>query len=346
MSKIFDIICDLQKMPCVSGGESIFCDHLPDCLKTACKDRFGNLFFIKKAEKEGAPKILIEAHRDEIGLCVNKILDGGFVTAVPCGGFDLPTLSGTDFIIYGKEQIRAVAASLPPHLAKKGEKSEKKSEVLLDTGLLSFEDASALISVGDLVHFSASPKRLSEHLITSRGLDNKASIAALISAFEKKITTDAEVCFLFSSGEETSSYGVKTFCREFRPDISIVVDVGFGYSIGLDKSSCIVMGNGPSVSFTDTLSVSASKWAVRVAENNNIPHQIICEAGGTGTSATAIQTSSGGVPSVVLSIPLLNMHTAAEIADERDISATAQLICLLIENHKQLFEEVKIYEKQ
>lgn len=346
MSKIFDLICDLQNTPCVSGAESIFSDHLPECFKTAKKDRFGNLFYIKKSTKRDAPKILVEAHRDEIGLCVNSILSGGFVSAVPCGGFDLSSLSGEDFIIFGKERIRAVAAALPPHLAKKDEKDVQKGEILLDTGLLSFKETSALISIGDLVHFSATPKYLSNHLIISRGLDNKASVAALHSACEESIDTDAEICFLYSSGEETSSYGVKTFCREYKPDLAIVVDVGFGYNDGLDKSSCIVMGSGPSISFSDTLSVPMSKWAVSVAKSNGIPYQIICEAGGTGTSATAIQTSCGGVPSVVLSIPLLNMHTAAEIVDERDIFSTVQLICLLIENHQQFLEEVKRYDKQ
>lgn len=339
MSKIFDLICDLQKNPCVSGSESMFSDTLPDCLKTAKKDRFGNLFLIKKSAKKDAPRILIEAHRDEIGLCVKNILENGFISAVPCGGLDLSILPGTEFVVFGKEKVCAVATALPPHLAKKDGKEEAKSELLLDTGLLSEKETAERISVGDIVHFSAYPEYLSKYLITSRGLDNKASVAALITAFQEIENCDAELCFLFSVGEESSSYGVKTFCREYRPDLAIVVDVGFGYSDGLDKSACILMGNGPSISFTDTLSIPMSKWAVQVGKENGISCQIICEAGGTGTSATAIQTSSGGIPSVVISIPLLNMHTPSEIVDERDVSATSKLISALAMNFRCFIKE-------
>ena len=345
MSKILDLIFEIQKLPCVSGAERLFSHPLPDCLKDANQDQFGNFFIIKKSKNKGAPKILIEAHRDEIGLCVKEILGGGFVSALPCGGFDLSIIPGTDFIVFGKEPIRAVASAIPPHLAKKGENSEKKCEILLDTGLLSKEAVSRVISVGDLVHFAAGPIHLSDHIISSRGLDNKASVAALLYALDEISDCNAELCFLFSSGEESSSYGVKTFCKAYQPDLAIVVDVGFGYSDGLDRSSCIEMGKGPSISFTDTLSVSMSKWAVRVATNHALPFQIICESGGTGTSATAIQTSCGGVPSLVLSIPLLNMHTSSEIVDEKDILATSELICALINNCTKFFEEVKIYDK-
>lgn len=336
MSKIIDLISALQNLPCVSGAEAMDPKKLPACLKDAEIDRFGNLVLRKKAKRDGATRILVEAHRDEIGLCVKEVLSGGFVSAVPCGGFDTAILPGTDFTIYGKVPVRAVATALPPHLTKKDTKneSEKKKEVLLDTGLLSRDAVERVIQIGDTVHFRSTPKVMAGSRITSRGLDNKASVAALFLAYENLSELDADVCFLFSTGEESSSYGVKTFCRRFKPDLAIVVDVGFGYANGLDKSSCIFMGGGPSISFTDTLSLGMSKWAVSVAKEIGIPYQTICEPGGTGTSATAIQVACGGVPSVVLSIPLLNMHTSGEIANECDIRRTADLIVALLERGK------------
>lgn len=330
MSKIFDLICELQKFPCVTGREGAF-DGVP--FFDAKSDAFGNLFLIKKSNRKGAAKILVEAHRDEIGLVVKDILEGGFVSAVTCGGFNKKILPGTEFMIFGKRKVSALAAALPPHLKKKdGQSDDKKDDgtVLLDTGLCSKECTEKMISAGDLVHFSAAPNVMHGDAIVSRGLDNKASVAALLLAFHGVCDPKNDVCFLFSAGEESTSYGIKNFCRDYKPDLGIVVDVGFGYCAGLDRSACIMMGEGPSVSVSDTLSKSACDWVISVAEKEKIPLQIVAEPGGTGTSATALQTSCGGVPSVVLSIPLLNMHTSSEIVLERDIKATADLIVKLL----------------
>ena len=70
-----------------------------------------------------------------------------------------------------------------------------------------------------------------------------------------------------------------------------------------------------------------SKDIVSVAEKCEIPYQKEIMGSRTGTNADSIAVSGEGVRMGLISIPLRNMHTQAEIADIEDVINTAKLIC-------------------
>ena len=148
--------------------------------------------------------------------------------------------------------------------------------------------------------------------------------------------------FLLSAGEETLSFGVKKFLSCHQVDAAIIIDAGFAYSEGLDRTRCILSGGGPSVSVTDTLSEDMTNWVISEAKDNKIPLQIICEPGGTGTSATAVQIQNNGIPSAVVSIPIFNMHTTSEIVSMADVKATVELLKALSDSVS--LQEVVIHD--
>ncbi len=336
MSRIFDILNALASIPCVTGAEiSVTGKELvaiSPLLKEAQTDASGNIFFLKPSKNPDAKTVLLEAHRDEIGLCVKEILDGGFVSVSPCGGIDPSVLPGTECIIFGKNPISAIATSLPPHLTKKEDGSAKISfdKIYLDTGISSKNTLKKLISIGDPVVFKSTPLPLLNGKITGKGLDNKVGVAAVILAMESITDCENHVMVLFSVSEESTSRGVRAFCKGRKIDLALVLDAGFAHAPGLDETQCIDMGKGPSISYTDTLSRKASNWAIKRAQDRSIPLQVIAEPGGTGTSATALQLENGGLPCAVISIPIHNMHTPAEVVLEKDILDTSKLIEALV----------------
>ena len=141
MSEIFDLLLKLQSYPLLSGKETIpnedfFAIH--QALSNARIDDAGNIWFVKKCGKSNAPTILIEAHRDIIGFCVNGIDKDGFISCSACGSFDESVLPGTEFVIYGKKEYYAVATTTPPHLLNKepNDSIDNKANYLcLDTGI-------------------------------------------------------------------------------------------------------------------------------------------------------------------------------------------------------------------
>ncbi len=348
MSKIFDIISAFNSVDLVSGKENTkeLIKLLPNGI-SATIDPIGNIIFSKISGKKNAKKILLDAHIDSIGLCVKEITRDGFLAIDTCGGFDPEILGGTEFFVFGKEKIRGVATATPPHLLKKSSQDEKLTieSVYIDCGFASDKEAKRSVSVGDAVAFSDDAAVLSGTKIVSPYLDNKASIAALLLAYEN-IFCDNDVYFVFSVGEETGFRGIKLATKNIQPDLAIVVDVGFALSPELDKTKCIKTGEGPSVSFTDTLSREMTKWVINTAGRKNLSLQIICEPGGTGTNATALQLQNAGIPSCVISIPLRNMHTNSEIVDECDIVKTAELLSALVSENSFPCQEVVLVERK
>ncbi len=348
MKSIYEILLKLSELSSVSGREISENEHkqLSSLFPTAEIDALGNVLFFKKGTGKNPKKVLIEAHRDEIGLCVKDILEGGFLSVVECGGIDAKILPGTEFTVCGTKNVSCIATSTPPHLSGGKDKNEKFNveQVYLDTGMLSKKKLKGMVSIGDPIMFAAEPVKLSDGKISGRGFDNKASVAAGLLAFEKVVNCENDVYLLLSVGEETTSRGVRKICRDIDLDAAFVVDVGFAFREGLDRTSCILMDHGPSVSYTDTLSRKMSNWACYVAKREGIPFQVIAEPGGTGTSATAIQLENGGIPSVVISIPLLNMHTPGEIVSENDIKNTANLLLAIVHDCEIPQKEVILFD--
>jgi endoglucanase len=335
MNKIFEIICYLSEFPQITTLENAvsiqeYLEQHP-ILKNGKMDSVGNIIFNIKGKSKNPKKILFEAHRDEIGLCVKEVLEGGYLSIVNCGGISSSILPGTEFTVYGKKPIHAIATSLPPHLKEKKEKKEKLSieDVFLDVGSSSKNETSQFISCGDPIRFYQKPKLLLGDKICSPSLDNKVSIAAILHAISEFNAPENDLYFLLSVGEESTSRGVRFSVKDIEPDVCYVLDAGFAMADGLDQTHCIECGMGPSVSFTDTLSTKTSKEVYQLAIEENIPIQRIAEPGGTGTSATAIQLENQGIPTAVISIPVFNMHTPSEIVKMSDIIETAKLIVSL-----------------
>ena len=110
------------------------------------------------------------------------------------------------------------------------------------------------------------------------------------------------------------------------------------------QTKCIRMGYGPSVSVTDTLSPAMTDFVMNTAKTNGLPLQIVCEPGGTGTSATAVQLRDNGIPCAVLSIPISNMHTPSEIVKISDLEATTELLLAICHEEALPTKEVNCLE--
>ncbi len=352
MNRILEIIRHFSSIPSVSGRKDAitheFFAEISPIFKQAITDSAGNIILKIESRNPNAKNLILEAHRDVIGLCVQEITKEGFLSVCACGGIDAQILAGTEFTVFGKEKIPAIATSIPPHLTKKEDKNEKNDSTVLylDAGFQSKKEVENCLSIGDVALFATAPMLIGKDQICGAGLDNAASMAALILAAEKLFDSNppCNLYFSFTVGEETSSNGVRALAEGISADACLVFDVGFAQTPGLDASNCIIMGEGSSVSFTDTLSRKMTLWVKETAKDHAFPLQYISEAGGTGTSATALSVQNGGIPSAVISIPLKNMHSPSEIVSISDIQKTSELIYLLAQKSDFPSEEV-ILEK-
>ena len=179
----------------------------------------GSYILTRKARKKGYPRIMLDAHMDEVGMMVTEVLDGGFLRFTSIGGLDTRILQAADVTIYGKETLYGVIVSTPPHL-QSGDYSALPpvTDLMIDTGL-SKERAEELIPIGTPVGYRYKLTELKNNRICGKGFDDKICAVALIEAVDILINDgyEGEINLLLSTKEEISR-AVVTASYRIQPD--------------------------------------------------------------------------------------------------------------------------------
>ncbi len=325
----------LKKLSCAyaqSGEETSACAIAVDMLKEyttdVSRDSFGNVIGKIKTQN---PKwhVLLDAHIDEIGLIVTHIDEQGFIKVGAVGGVDKRLLLAQQVTICGKENVKGVICSKPPHLesAQDEGKVPDIDSILIDTGY-SKETLESKISLGDRVYINSEFSELLDGKVSSKALDNRAGVTAILYAIEKlnKEKLQGDVTVLFSAQEEVGERGAKVAGFSVMPTEAIAVDVSFAYTKGCDEHKCGQMGKGAMIGVAPTLTKEISSKLIEIAEQNNIPYQLEIMSGQSGTNADMLGTTASGVKTGLISIPLKYMHTPVEVVQISDVQAVGDLI--------------------
>lgn len=277
---------------------------------------------------EGRTHIMLDAHLDRIGLIVTAVDESGFLRVDKCGGADIRVLAAAEVTVWGKEPVYGVITSTPPHLASDdSSKAPSFDSIFVDTGL-SYERLKKLVSVGDRITIDAPIIPLAGTRITGAALDDRIGMAALLRVLDiiKDKKPAVKVSVLFSVQEETTEAGGKTGAFGISPDEAIAVDVSFATAPGVSETEAGKLGEGTMICISPSLSQKMSEELIAVANENGIKYQTEICPSQTGTNADVISVSRAGIRTGLVSIPLRNMHTQAEVADLEDIEAVAQVI--------------------
>ena len=274
--------------------------------------------------------LLLDAHMDTIGFVVTHITSEGYLKVASRGGVDCRVLSGSEVIVFGSKRLYGVFTIMPPHLKRtSGADAVSVEEQAIDIGC-SFEQAKELVKPGDFVVLKSDVLSLENNMLVSRGLDNLAGVAALILLAHKlcKSPNRQSIVIQFSNFEETGHRfaGGTTGAFSVLPDEAIVVDASFGKVPGLNYATPGELGNGAMIGFSPMLSSKISCTLRHIAQNKKIIYTEEILGGASGTNADGIVCVGNGIPTGLLSYPLLNMHTGVEMICEQDINALVDLL--------------------
>lgn len=335
-----DIGTELKKLTELTGVSG-FEEDISKCIKEKfafyCDDvsidRFFNVIGRIKGFGENKRKIMISAHSDEIGFLVKSIDENGFVKFTNIGGIDSKILPAQEVVIHGRADINGVIGAKPPHLLKPEEvkKSVKLEDLSIDTGM-NVEKVNKLISIGDVITFKANPTSLMGNKISSKCIDNRCGVAALINIMDelKKFKIYNDVLFIASTQEEVGLRGITVAAFNAQPDLAVVIDACHGDIPDGSKDEAYTLGKGPAIGIGPNLNKEMTKHLIKVSKEENILYQIDVEAGDSGTEAWATQISRSGIPTVLVSIPVRYMHTPIETVHTGDMKNAAKLIANFI----------------
>ncbi|HVR73896.1 MAG TPA: M42 family metallopeptidase, partial [Planctomycetota bacterium] len=307
-------------------------------------DRLGSIL-CERTGSSASPRIVLDAHMDEVGFLVQSILEDGRLNFVPLGGWwghvllaqRVDILTALDGPAEEPRLIPGVIGSKPPHFLRPAEREKvlELDSMYIDVGTSSRVETEALgIRPGDPVvpHAEFLPLA-AEGLLSAKAFDDRAGVGVLCEAFLAlgSETHPNTVVGVGAVQEEVGSRGAGTASELARPDLAIVLEGAPADDLPGFTERQAVLGKGPQVRFFDPTAISNRRlvgFVERMAAEKGIPIQIAVRRSG-GTDAKSIHLHGPGVPTVVISVPARYIHTHVSIIHWRDYLAARDLVVAL-----------------
>ena len=184
-------------------------------------DALGNVICRKKGSGK---RIMVAAHMDVIGFMVNRFEKDGFLQVTNIGGHRASRLSGKKVRFLSGVQGVLFERSDAELKTKTGDKAAM-TDLFLDIGAASEEEARKMVRVGDVAVFDYEAKEIGDGLLMSPYCDNLASCAAMLCAMSQVKKTENDLYFVFTVQEEQGLKGSKTSAHAIEPDLGIAIDL-------------------------------------------------------------------------------------------------------------------------
>jgi endoglucanase len=337
-----DLLSLLLKAPGPSGHEeepariwreaaSAFAEVTSDTLGTS---------FARVRAGEGAsgqataPTLALVGHIDEIGVAITHVEENGLLSFTTIGGISPETLHGQRLEIVTRNGRVPAAVSrkrLSPAELRDRPRLEL-SDLHIDIGATSREEAERLVRVGDPAVWAGPPVELPNGRLLSKALDNRlGSYVALESArrIAESGGAQVDVVAVAAVQEEIGLYGARTAAYELDPQVALAIDVtpATDYPGGDPRrAGGIELGFGAMIARGPTLNKHVTDLLGDAAEAEGIAHAFEVYSRTTSTDADEIHLTRAGVPTGLLSIPTRYLHSPNELCDLADVEAIVQLI--------------------
>ena len=292
-------------------------------------DRMGNVLGVRRSKTPGAPKLLLDAHLDEIGLIVTGVEDG-FLRFRSIGGVDPRMLPGRELVVLTDPPLRGLVAC---PAGGDENKSVPLNELYVDVGL-SQEEAERAVPVGTPMVYRAGCFPLGEEQMCGKSMDDRACFVTLLRAAEllRDKELDVELHIMGSTREEVSGAGAVVGTWAVAPDFCVAVDVTHGKTPDGPADKTFALGGGPAIGVGPNMTRWMTERMIAKAREHSIPYQLEIMSGHTGTNGWEMQISREGVATSVLSLPLKYMHTPVETLSLADMEGVAQLLAAFVEH--------------
>jgi putative aminopeptidase FrvX len=290
--------------------------------------------FARVSAGEGAPTLALVGHIDEIGVAITHIGDDGFLAFSVLGGFDPEQMLGQRVLIDGRDGT--VTGVVGRRLLSREERSDrpalKQSDLHVDVGATSREDAEQLVRPGDVAVWEGVPVELANNRIASRALDNRLGAYAVLEA-ARRVAVDGgarfDVVAVAAVQEELGYQGARTAAYALDPQVAIAVDVTWSTNApggNPKRVGRVELGGGAAVTVGPVVNPGISDLLRETANAQGIAHCVEVYSDRTQTDADAVHVSRAGVPTGVVSIPVRYMHSPVELCSLDDLEAVIALV--------------------
>ncbi len=290
--------------------------------------------------KQG-PRIMIDAHMDELGGMVRRVTPNGYLTMQMLGGWLDQALVDQRWIILGnKGPVHAVTGIRDIHVLPADDRTKvfPRDSVFLDVGAKDAAGVAALgVEPGDPVVPDSPFLRLgSTGNYLGKAWDDRIGCAVLLEAMRRTAAMPHPntLVYVATVQEEVGLRGGRTAAQTVKPDIGIALEGGItgDQPGGRSEESQVKLGGGPGMFLYDSSTIPSRKMVAftrRTAAEANLPLQADLVQG-YGDDSAEMQMTNGGTPTINLVVPVRYTHSHNGIVNRGDFDRTVDLVVAIL----------------
>lgn len=303
---------------------------------------FDGLGSIIATQGTSGPRIMVDAHMDELGGMVRRITPKGFLTMQMLGGWlDQALVDQRWTIIGSKGPVRAVTGIRDVHVVPAEERTRvyPRDSLLLDVGATSDAEMRAMgISVGDPIVPDAPFEVLNgTQNYLGKAWDDRVGCGVVVEAMRRLAAAPHpnQIFWAITTREEIGLRGARTASDTIEPELGIAIEGGITGDVfpGRPEETQAVLGGGPILFVYDSSALPNRKlgqFVKQIAAALKVPLQLDLVQG-YGDDSAEIQKSTGGVPTVNLLVPSRYTHAHNGVINRRDFDQMVDLLVAMLQ---------------
>ena len=288
------------------------------------------------------PRIMVDAHMDELGGMVRRVTPQGFLSMQMLGGWLDQALVDQRWIILGsKGPVHAVTGIRDIHVLPADERGKvfPRESVFLDVGAKNAAEVAAMgLSAGDpVVPDSPFLAMGATGNYLGKAWDDRIGCAVLLEAMRRTsaVPHPNQIFYVATVQEEVGLRGARTSSVLVKPDLGIAIEGGITGDVPGDRpeETQARLGGGPGLFLYDSSAIASRRLVALVkgtAAAKGLPLQLDLVQG-YGDDSAEMQMNNGGAPTVNLVVPVRYTHSHNGIVNRHDFDQTLDLLVGLLQ---------------
>lgn len=309
------------------------------------EDKIRNLYInnIEKNERT-KPVVMLDAHSDEVGFMVQSIEPNGLLKFISLGGWSNQQIPAHKVRILNKEgnYVEGIISSIPPHFTSKADagKVTDMKDMFIDVGTTSYDETVNNFKIGvgaPVIPDVECTYNENSRMFLGKAFDDRVGCAVILDVMKELKGKELPVSLtgVLSSQEEEGCRGALVAAQKVMPDLAIVLEgPPADDNFRNEYRSQGALRKGAQVRHIDPTMIANPRlirFIQKIAEENNIKIQETVRESG-GTNASKIHLENGGIPTVVIGIPVRYTHSHYGFISYDDYIETVKLVKAIAEN--------------
>src|SRR3954468_4967352 len=303
---------------------------------------FDGLGSILATQGTSGPRIMVDAHMDELGGVVRRVTPRGLLTMQMLGGWLDQALVDQRWIIVGsKGPVHAVTGIRDVHVVPPEERTRvySRDSLFLDVGAKDDAEVAAMgIGPGDPVVPDAPFTVLNgTNNYLAKAWDDRVGCGVVVEAMRRlaALPHANRIVWTITTQEEIGLRGAHTAADVVKPELAIAIEGGITGDVfpGRPEEPQVRLGAGPGIFLYDSSALPNRKLTALVkatAADRQLPLQLDLVQG-YGDDSAELQKSTGGLPTVNLVVPVRYTHSHNGIMNRRDFDQMVDLLVALLQ---------------